>query len=87
MSGWGAAGIWWYDVQYRVGGGPWLDLVVDTTSTARSFTGTPGVTYSFRARAYDWAGNEQTWANAAVVSTQISANATARRYFFPILRR
>jgi hypothetical protein len=83
----GAAGIWWYDVQYRVGGGPWLDLVVDTTSTARSFTGTPGVTYSFRARAYDWAGNEQTWANAAIVSTQISANATARRYFFPILRR
>ena len=45
------------------------------------------MTYSFRARAYDWAGNEQTWANAAIVSTQISANATARRYFFPILRR
>ncbi len=83
----GAAGIWWYDVQYRVGAGSWLDLVVDTTSTSRSFTGTPGVTYSFRARAYDWAGNEQTWANAAVVSTQISANATARRYFFPIMRR
>ncbi|MEO6063676.1 MAG: hypothetical protein ABIQ99_17225, partial [Thermoflexales bacterium] len=83
----GAAGIWWYDVQYRVGAGPWLDLVVDTTSTSRSFIGTPGVTYSFRARAYDWAGNEQTWANAAVVSTQISANASARRYFFPIMRR
>lgn len=83
----GAAGIWWYDVQYRVGAGAWQDLVVDTSTLTRTFTGTPGITYSFRARAVDWAGNEQAWANAAIVSTQISANATARRYYFPVMRR
>ena len=83
----GAAGIWWYDVQYRVGGGAWQDLIVDTSTLTRTFTGTPGITYSFRARAYDWAGNEQTWTNAAIVTTQISANATARRYYFPVMRR
>ena len=83
----GVAGIWWYDVQYRVGAGAWQDLIVDTSTLTRTFVGSPGVTYSFRARAVDWAGNEQSWANAAIVTTQISANATARRYYLPILRR
>jgi hypothetical protein len=83
----GAAGIWWYDVQYRVGNGAWLDLIVDTSTLTRTFVGTPGVTYSFRARAVDWAGNEQGWANAAIMTTQISANATAYRRFLPLLRR
>jgi hypothetical protein len=83
----GAAGIWWYDVQYRVGTGAWQDLIVDTSTLTRTFAGSPGVTYSFRARAVDWAGNEQSWANTAIVTTQISANATARRYHFPIMRR
>jgi pimeloyl-ACP methyl ester carboxylesterase len=52
------SGIRWYDVQYRDGDrGEWTDWQVNVTRIADIFTGQPGHTYCFRARAMDNAGN------------------------------
>ena len=83
----GAAGVWWYDAQYRVGGGAWTYLVQQTDMLTATFAGAPGISYSFRVRAIDWAGNPQDWSTSNIVTTQISQNATARRYYLPSIRR
>jgi hypothetical protein len=54
----GGSGIAYYDVQFRVDGGPWLDWQMGTTATNADFTGgESGRTYDFRARGVDNAGN------------------------------
>lgn len=60
--GWGgtdnASGIRWYDVQYRDGDrGSWVDWQTNIVNNVAIFTGQPGHTYYFRARALDNAGN------------------------------
>jgi len=52
------SGIRWYDIQYRDGErGEWTDWQVGVTQIAAIFSGQPGHTYCFRARAMDNAGN------------------------------
>jgi hypothetical protein len=51
------SGMAGYDVQYREGSGPWTDWQVLTNNTTAVFTGQDNLTYTFRARAHDVAGN------------------------------
>jgi hypothetical protein len=51
------SGITGYDVQYREGNGSWTDWQVLVANTTAVFTGQDGLTYTFRARAHDLAGN------------------------------
>ncbi|MEZ4682654.1 MAG: DNRLRE domain-containing protein [Caldilineaceae bacterium] len=54
----GDAGIAYYDVQYRVDGGDWVDWQFGVTDTVEEFmNGQNGHTYEFRARGVDQAGN------------------------------
>ncbi|MBI5565468.1 MAG: DUF5107 domain-containing protein, partial [Chloroflexi bacterium] len=47
-----------YDVQVKDGlYGAWSDWLIGAPTTAHTYTGTPGHTYFFRARARDFAGN------------------------------
>lgn len=58
----GGSGIAGYDVEYRLGeAGPWMPYLTGTTSTSVAFPVTRGMTYSFRARATDAAGNVEDW--------------------------
>ncbi len=56
-SGTDVSGIAHYDVQYRIGSGQWMNLLVNTTRTSTTFTGNNGQTYQFRIRAEDIVGN------------------------------
>jgi hypothetical protein len=68
----------WYDVQFQVNGGAWQNLLSQTTLGQTNFTGSTGITYGFRARAQDKAGNTQPWSNIAQAQTTVSAgNPTA----------
>jgi hypothetical protein len=61
----GGSGIAYYDVEYNANGGPWSDFVKHTTSNSAEFEGGQnGVTYQFRCRAVDYAGNVQDWGPA-----------------------
>jgi hypothetical protein len=54
----GPAGIDYYDVQYRVDGGSWIDWQVGVELTSAEFmNGENGRFYEFRARGVDTAGN------------------------------
>jgi len=53
----GGSGIWKYDVQVRVNNGNWTNWRTNTTSTSATYTGSPGNTYYFRARAHDMVGH------------------------------
>ncbi|MEO6063296.1 MAG: hypothetical protein ABIQ99_15285 [Thermoflexales bacterium] len=75
----GVAGVRSFDGQYRIGSGAWRPLFESRTSSATRFIGARGLTYSFRVRAVDGAGNIQDWANARVVTTRIRWNATRNR--------
>ncbi|RJQ53280.1 MAG: hypothetical protein C4521_08430 [Actinobacteria bacterium] len=57
-----SSGIDTYDVGRKANmGGVWGDWTMATTSTSMWMNGTQGVTYYFRARARDKAGNEGAW--------------------------
>jgi len=62
--GWG---VWSYDVQYSVGGGPWENWLIDTEDTSAVFGPeipvdvALGEVYRFRLRAEDKARNEAPW--------------------------
>jgi len=48
-----------YDVQFKMDDGQWTDWKTGTSDTSGSYTGEPGHTYYFRARASDIAGNRK----------------------------
>lgn len=61
----GGSGIDYYDVQFNANGGSWIPWQTNTEATSGEFTGGQnGITYQFRARAVDNAGNAQAWSNA-----------------------
>ena len=62
-SGHGALnGISGYDLQVRAGlDGQWTDILTDTILTSTNYNIVPGITYYFRVRAKDVAGNIEDW--------------------------
>ncbi len=70
------SGIAAYDVEYRAAGGVWQALLPNTTATSFVFTGGQnGITYEFRARGVDNAGNVQP--HSPTAQTQTTADTTA----------
>ena len=68
----GGSGIKSYDIQWREAGGSWQDWLQETTdTTAHATGGRNGVTYEFRARARDHAGNVQAWSATAQAQTTV----------------
>jgi hypothetical protein len=56
------SGVSTYDVQVRAGmSGVWIDILSNTTDTSTIYTGVDGITYYFRIRASDLAGNVEDW--------------------------
>jgi hypothetical protein len=55
------SGVDRYDIQYKDGDGEWQDWLVGTSLTESVFTGEVDHTYYFRSRAYDNAGNVETY--------------------------
>jgi hypothetical protein len=85
----GGSGIAKYDVEWREEGGVWQQLTYDTTSTSLQVTGGEnGVTYEFRARGTDNAGNVQPWSETAQAQTTVVLNPVSNVLPFspPILR-
>lgn len=72
------SGINHYDVQWRENGGVWEMLLEETKQPSFQITGAQnGVTYEFRVRATDGAGNSDEWPNTPQTFTTISANPVA----------
>jgi hypothetical protein len=70
----GGSGIAYYDVQYMIPGQGWQDWQMHTTATSTVFQGGQnGVTYEFRARGVDNAGNVQPFNGAQAQTTVDSA--------------
>jgi hypothetical protein len=67
----GGSGIRCFDVQVRVGFGPWQDWQTCTTSTSAVFIGERGHAYGFRSRATDNAGSVEAWPERADAWTYI----------------
>ncbi len=64
----------YYDVQYSVGGGSWIDWLTQTTALSATFSnGQSGQTYSFRCRALDYAENQENWPSTPDASTTVDA--------------
>lgn len=67
----GGSGIDYYDVQYRAGGA-WVNWLNATKSTSAEFVGgANGVTYEFRARGVDKAGNIQPYPDQSQAWTRV----------------
>lgn len=67
-----ATGIAYYQAQYNVGGGNWVDWITQSTATSAEFAGgADGQTYQFRVRAIDRAGNVQSWESATITQTRV----------------
>ncbi|MHB1355219.1 MAG: kelch repeat-containing protein [Anaerolineae bacterium] len=72
------SGVDSFDIQVRAGlGGTWTDLLSNTISTSTTYTGTDGVTYYYRVRAYDTAGNQEAWPESPDYDTFTIVDATA----------
>jgi hypothetical protein len=85
----GGSGIATYDVQWREQGGAWQTLVSNTTTTSFQATGGKnGVTYEFRARGTDRAGNVQPWSEYPQAATTVVLHpvSTVLPFSPPILR-
>ena len=68
----GLSGLRFYDVQYRDGIiGTWTDWLTKTVKTSALFTGEYGHTYYFRSRAYDYAGNVESYLADSDASTHV----------------
>jgi hypothetical protein len=71
------SGISTYDVQVRAGlGGAWTDVLSNTTNTSTNYTGANGITYYFRTRANDAAGNVEDWPSDYDTFTVVDDEAT-----------
>ena len=57
----GPAGVEAYEVQVRENNGPWTDWEIPSSLTDWPFAGRGGVTYAFRSRGRDFAGNVEPW--------------------------
>ncbi|MGD8464789.1 MAG: DNRLRE domain-containing protein [Anaerolineae bacterium] len=67
----GGSGIAYYDIQYSINYGPWMNWKEHQTGTEAAFTGgINGSVYQFRARAVDKVGNVQPW-GAAQAQTRV----------------
>ena len=70
----GGSGLAYYDVQYRVNQGEWVDWLNEVTFTSEEFAdGKNGQYYQFRARGVDNAGNVEAYGDpeaATLVDTQ-----------------
>ena len=70
------SGIATYDVQVRAGtGGAWTDVLSSTIDTSTNYTGTNGITYYFRTRAIDIAGNVEDWPPDYDAFTEVDTDA------------
>lgn len=70
------SGIKWFDVQYRENEEDgWMDWLNETTLTSKIFEGIDGITYYFRSRAKDVAGNREDYSEdyEAVSTVDITA--------------
>jgi hypothetical protein len=66
------SGVEGYDVEVRRSGTTdWVPVVTDTPALSTSFTGEQGVTYEFRVRARDVAGNVEAWPSSGEIRTQV----------------
>jgi len=70
------SGLSTFDVQVRAGlVGGWTDVLSSTTNTSTNYTGANGLTYYFRTRANDVAGNMGDWSPDLYTFTVVDANA------------
>lgn len=66
----GGSGIAYYDVQYRIDGGDWVDWLREVTVTSQEFAeGRNGRRYEFRARGVDNAGNVEAFGDPEAATT------------------
>lgn len=71
-----ASGVRSFDVQVRDSQrGDWLDWLVDSEAAVAQFLGQPGLSYEFRCRARDRAGNVGTFPANAQASTKLDPTA------------
>jgi len=79
----GPAGIWRYDIQYRVNNGQWLDApgMINTGMTSGQFPIASGKTYYFRCRGKDKFANPELYANypQEFIDTMIARHTEAYR--------
>ncbi|MBI5880281.1 MAG: hypothetical protein HZB53_21735 [Chloroflexi bacterium] len=61
-----------FDIQSRDNGGGWGDWLTGTVTTTAPFSGQPGHTYDFRARAHDLAGNSGAYASTPDATTVVA---------------
>jgi len=65
------SGVASYDVQVQADGGAWSTVLSGTSATSTTYTGAADVTYGFRVRARDAAGNVEAWPASAETSTLV----------------
>ena len=70
----GPAGLYSYDIQVRANNGAWTDWQPDTGFTTEVFAGRGGVTYTFRSRGRDLAGNVEPWPATPDAVTRIESD-------------
>lgn len=84
----GEAGIAYYDIQYRIEGGDWIDWISGVNFTAEEFSaGQNGLSYEFRARGVDRAGNTESFGAAEAFTTVDSGPPSSRVNTLPSVMR
>jgi hypothetical protein len=78
------SGVRAYDVQYRIGDGPWLDWQSGTNATQGVFTGKAGNVYYLRARAVDAAGNIEMYSEDPLDIVRVTIEEPVRFFERPI---
>ncbi len=68
-SGSGLSGS--YDVQFQIGGGPWVPWRTNLPGTSSSFTGEQGASYGFEAAAHDNVDNVEAFLDIAETTTLV----------------
>jgi hypothetical protein len=76
----GGPGIKCYDLEYQESAGPWLDWLECTNQTSVWGTGgKDGLTYGYRVRATDNAGNVQAWSHLPQAETTVNLSGRGLR--------